>query len=79
MRRDALRSDALPVDARQSSEPSAETLGLLRYVVAAAYYLAPAVRAALAYDPERVTPVRPESYPEWAAEGLLDFMLEEAS
>lgn len=78
--RDALRSDALRSNAPQGGgDPSAETLGLLRYVVAATYYLAPAVRVALAYDPERVTPVRPESYPDWAAEGLLDFMLEEAS
>ncbi len=35
--------------------------------------------AAGAYDPERVSPVRPEAFPEWAAEGLLDFMLEETS
>lgn len=72
---------AEPVRAALGSDgaPSDETLGLLRYVVAAAYYLAPAVRAALAYDPERVSPVRPEAYPDWAAEGLLDFMLEETS
>ncbi|MFO0688584.1 MAG: GMC family oxidoreductase [Myxococcota bacterium] len=73
--RDALQSEAL----LGGGEPTGKALGLLHYVVAAAYYLAPAVRTALAYDPERVTPVRPESYPDWAAEGLLDFMLEETS
>lgn len=60
--------------------PAAEArLGLLRHVVAAAYYLAPEVRTALRYDPERVTSVRPEGYPEYASEGLLDFMLETSS
>jgi choline dehydrogenase-like flavoprotein len=55
--------------------PAEARLGLLRVVVAAAYYLAPEVRAALRYDPERVSPVRPEGYPEYVSEGLLDFML----
>lgn len=56
--------------------PPDDALPLLRYAVTAAYYLAPAVRAALRYDPERVTPVRPTAYPEYADEGLLDHMLE---
>jgi choline dehydrogenase-like flavoprotein len=65
--REALAHDGGPPEA---------TLPLLRYVVAAAYYLAPEVRAALHYDPEHVTPVNPLEYPEYADEGLLDYMLE---
>jgi hypothetical protein len=53
--------------------PHAHTL---RYVVTAAYYLAPEVRAALGYDPERVTPVRSMDFPEYLEEGLLDHLLE---
>jgi hypothetical protein len=48
----------------------------LRYVVAAAYYLAPEVHDALGYHPDRVTPVRPDMFPEYVAEGLLDHLLE---
>ena len=53
--------------------------GPVRYVVAAAYYLSPAVRAALDYDPERVIPVRPFDFPTYLEEGLLDHLLEEPS
>ena len=48
----------------------------VRYVVAAAYYLAPIVRTRLGYAPEQATPVRQFEFPEYAEEGLLDFMLE---
>ncbi len=40
-----------------------------------AYYLSPAVRSAIGYDPSDPTPVRPEGYPEYLAEGLLDHLL----
>jgi hypothetical protein len=62
--------------AQNADAPDQTALSLLRYVVAAAYYLAPEVRTALHYDPERVTRVRPEGFPEYADEGLLDYMLE---
>jgi hypothetical protein len=69
----ALR-EALTLDA-----PADRDLATIRYVVAASYYLAPTVRAALGYTPERVTPVRPFDFPEYLEEGLLDFMLEATS
>jgi hypothetical protein len=47
----------------------------VRYIVAAAYYLAPEVRAALGYHPEQVTPVRALDFPEYLEEGLLDHVL----
>jgi len=56
--------------------PPEPTLALLRYVVAAAYYLSPEVRTAMNYDAEHVTPVGPLGYPEYVDEGLLDHMLE---
>jgi choline dehydrogenase-like flavoprotein len=60
-------------------EPLAGRAGAaIRYVVAAAYYLAPAVRAALGYDPERVATVRPFDFPEYVEEGLLDHLLDGA-
>jgi choline dehydrogenase-like flavoprotein len=48
----------------------------VRYVVAAAYYLAPTVRDALGYHPERAAPVRPLGFPQYLEEGLLDHLLE---
>ena len=48
----------------------------LRYVVAAAYYLAPQVRSALAYHPEDPAAVRPDAFPEYVQEGLLDHVLQ---
>jgi choline dehydrogenase-like flavoprotein len=66
----ALR-DALDDDRLEAGPSSAA----VRYVIAAAYYLAPAVRRALEYDPERVTPVRPLQFPEYVEEGLLDHLL----
>src|SRR5436305_12415465 len=66
----ALR-EALAVD-----EPANEASATIRYVVAAAYYLAPTVRIALDYAPEPATPVRALEFPEYLEEGLLDFMLE---
>jgi hypothetical protein len=62
---------ALAVD-----DPADDALATLRYVVAAAYYLSPIVRAALGYAPEQVTPVRSLEFPGYVEEGLLDFMLE---
>jgi hypothetical protein len=47
----------------------------VRYVVAAAYYLAPEVHDALGYHPDRVAPVRPDAYPCYLEEGLLDHVL----
>jgi len=57
-------------------EPAAEALGLLRYVVTAAYYLSPEVRRAMAYDPENVAPVSALEYPAYVEEGLLDHLLD---
>jgi len=54
-------------------------LGTLRYVVAAAYYLSPEVRDALDYHPEHVTPVRPDAFPAYVEEGLLDHLMERTS
>ncbi len=72
------RPDLAPAlrDALAVEEPTDRDLATIRYVVAASYYLAPTVRAALSYTPERVTPVRPFDFPEYLEEGLLDFMLE---
>lgn len=75
--------DALGVDASAtasspatSAAESPETMPrILRYVVAAAYYLSPEVRAALGYDPEHVVPVSVQGYPEYVEEGLLDSVL----
>ncbi len=58
--------------------PDAPATALLRFAVAAAYYLSPGVRRALRYDPENVTPVRPLDLAEIAEEGLLDHLLESA-
>jgi hypothetical protein len=60
----------------QDGAPPDEVVDLLRYVVAAAYYLSPEVRRAMSYDPEHVVPVSARAYPEYVAEGLLDHMLE---
>lgn len=60
-------------------EPPTEALGLLRYVVAAAYYLSPEVRRAMGYDPENVAPVSALEYPAYVEEGLLDHMLSSES
>ncbi|MCA9504535.1 MAG: GMC family oxidoreductase [Myxococcales bacterium] len=60
------------------SGPSEEDQRVLRYAVVAAYYLAPSVRRAMRYDPERVSPVGPFGFPEYVEEGLLDGMLGEA-
>jgi len=60
----------------REGEPEGGALRLLRYVATAAYYLSPTARAALRYDPERVVPVRPEGFPEYVEEGLLDHLLE---
>ncbi len=62
---------ALPGDA--TGDPRFATL---RYVVAAAYYLAAGVHDALGYHPEPATPVRPLEFPEYVEEGLLDHLLE---
>jgi hypothetical protein len=64
---DALAHEGAPPDT---------SLRLLRFVVAAAYYLSPEVRAAMQYDPERVSSVSPFEFPEYAEEGLLDHMLD---
>jgi choline dehydrogenase-like flavoprotein len=56
--------------------PGDRHLAALRYVVAGAYYLAPEVRAALAYEPDRVAPVRALEFPQYIAEGLLDHVVE---
>jgi hypothetical protein len=51
----------------------------LRYVVAAAYYLSPEVRSALAYHPEDSAAVRADAFPEYVQEGLLDHVLQPAT
>ncbi len=40
-----------------------------------AYYLSPVVRAVIGFDSSNPTPVRPEGYPDYLAEGLLDHLL----
>jgi choline dehydrogenase-like flavoprotein len=55
---------------------SPHAVAAIGYVVAAAYYLSPEVRAALEYDPERTTPVRSLDFPEYLEEGLLDFLMD---
>lgn len=67
------RASVDPAVSASMSEADTQTL---RYVVAAAYYLAPGVRKALGYDPERVAAVRPLDFPEYLEEGLLDHLLE---
>jgi len=60
----------------RDGDPGDAALRLLRYAVTAAYYLSPGVRLVLQYDPERVSPVKPEGFPEYVEEGLLDHLLE---
>jgi len=55
---------------------TAKELAPLRYVVAAAYYLAADVLDSLAYDPQDVRSVRALDFPEYLEEGLLDHLLE---
>ncbi|HZQ84818.1 MAG TPA: GMC family oxidoreductase [Acidimicrobiales bacterium] len=64
--KEALSADA-PLTERQ--------LATVRYVVAGAYYLAPAVREALGYRPGDALPVRPDALPDYIEEGLLDHLL----
>jgi hypothetical protein len=66
-------------DARREAEPAdGSTDDSPRFGLAAllSYTLAPAVRHALEYDPERVAPVRPLQFPDCLEEGLLDHLLE---
>lgn len=58
-------------------DPDDSATGLLRFAVAAAYYLSPDVRRALRYDPESASPVRPQDLAELFDEGLFDHMLED--
>lgn len=43
--------------------------------IAGAYYLSPVVRRLIGFDPTSVAPVRPDAYPEYLAEGLLDHLV----
>ena len=45
-------------------------------VAAGGYYLDPAVRARIGYAGQEALPFRPDNYPAWAAEGLLDHLLD---
>ncbi len=44
--------------------------------VAGAYYLDPRVRRRIGYDGQVAKPVRPDNYPAYIAEGLLDHLLD---
>jgi hypothetical protein len=58
---------------RLESEPS--TLRSLRYTVAGAYWIDPAVRDAIGYHPGDVRAADVAAFPEWMAEGLADHLL----
>jgi hypothetical protein len=47
-------------------------------VVAGTYYLDPQVRLRIGYDGQTARPVRPDNYPAFLAEGLLDHLLPNA-
>jgi hypothetical protein len=44
--------------------------------VAGAYYLDPRVRARIGYEGQIARPTRPDNYPTYIAEGLLDHLLD---
>jgi hypothetical protein len=47
----------------------------LRYTVAGAYWIDPAVRDAIGYHPGDVRAADVAAFPEWMAEGLADHLL----
>ena len=51
------------------------SIGQVCYVVTAAYYLSPSVRASMGYEPEPPTPVHALDFPAYVEEGLLDHLL----
>jgi hypothetical protein len=65
--------------AAMSSTSSRSPMGVVRHVVAAAYYLDAGVRDALGYRPEPPTPVRALDFPAYLEEGLLDHLVGTAS
>jgi choline dehydrogenase-like flavoprotein len=62
-------------DARGVDDLSPASVRTLRYVVAAAYYLDPAVRERLGYPGTVARPVRATDFPEYVTEGLLEHLL----
>lgn len=52
-----------------------EARRVLRHAVAGAYYLSPEVARRLRYRADPLPPVRPDTYPAYVAEGLLDQVL----
>jgi len=64
---------AQQIEALQTGDPEAFTV--LATVVTGAYYLEPAVRAEIGYPGQEAIVTRPDSYPDYIGEGLLDHML----
>lgn len=57
------------------AESDPEAWMALLTVVLGAFYLLPAVRAAVGYEGQVAKPVRPDNYPAYIAEGLLDHLI----
>lgn len=70
-----LELEGRPEEVLAGLERTPKDLQALRYAAAGAYYLEPAVRAALGYRPDEVRPADVTAYPEFMAEGLLDHLL----
>jgi hypothetical protein len=65
--------DETLAELRKSDPPAAAALEL---TVAGGYYMHPRIRALIGYNGETPHPAPPDTYPEYIAEGLLEFMLE---
>jgi hypothetical protein len=61
------------LDGLSTRHPAA--YGSLVLAVAGAYYLDPGVRSRLGYEGQVPQPVRPDAFPEYVDEGLLDAVL----
>jgi hypothetical protein len=67
-----LDGEALLAELQRHDRPAARAL---RTLVAATYYMAPEVRAALGYDGQEPSPATARDFPAWMEEGLLDHLL----
>jgi hypothetical protein len=70
----ALDGDVVDPHALAAEDPQA-WMALLT-VVPGGYYLLPEVRAAIGYEGQVPRPVRPDNYPAYIADGLLDHLLD---
>jgi len=62
---------------RELGETDTEARDALEVAVAGGYYMSAEVRALIGYPGDEPVPVRPEAYPPYFEEGLLDHLLED--